>query len=263
MLSSEKRCQYLNNQLADVICQLRYPEILSINTTIPDQFQEQIRDEYPLYSSRKEAPVPKIKGGPNGLSIDKPAETINYQFTSADGHWRVNLTSSFISLACNKYTCWEDFAAHLDKPLAAFIKLYKPAFFERVGLRYINLFARKNMGIEHIPYSELFTPCYLGVLAEDDVRENGVIRSNLNAEFAIGGGCHVKINAGPAVVKRPNGNESTPCFAFDQDLYMKGNVPVNMSAGALQTLHGQAFPIFRGAITDRMHELLEPTDILE
>ena len=27
-----------------------------------------------------------------------------------------------ISLACTKYTCWEDFAIHLDKPLAAFIK---------------------------------------------------------------------------------------------------------------------------------------------
>lgn len=261
MLSSEKRCKYLNNQLADVICQLRFPEILSINTTIPDQFQELIREEYPIYSARKEAPAPRIKGGPNGLAIEKQPETTNYQFTSADGIWRVNLTSTFISLACTKYTCWEDFAIHLDKPLAAFIKLYKPAFFERVGLRYINLFAKKKMDIEHIPYNELFQPCYLGVLAEDDVRESTVTRSNLNAEFTIGGGCQAKINAGPAVMKKNNSNESIQCFAFDQDLYMKGNIPVNMSAGALQTLHGQAFPIFRGAITDKMHELLEPTDL--
>ena len=261
MFSTEKRCKYQNNQLADVICQLRFPEILSINTNIPDQFQELIREQYPMYSARKESPAPKIKGRPEGLSIEKQPETINYQFTSVDGQWRVNLTSSFISLACTKYTCWEDFAAHLDKPLAAFIKLYKPAFFDRIGLRYINLISRKKLDIEHIPYNELFQPCYLGVLSEDDVAENAVLRSNINAEFAIAGGCHVKINAGPAMIKKNNSNHSEPCFAFDQDLYMKGNIPINMSAGALQTLHGQAFPIFRGAITDKMHEILDPITI--
>ena len=261
MFSSETRCKYLRNQLADVICQLRFPEILSINTTVPAQFQELIRDEYPIYSARTEAPAPKIKGGPGGFTLEKQTNTMNYQFTSADGFWRVNLTSTFISLACTKYTCWEDFAAHLDKPLAAFIKLYKPAFFERVGLRYINLFSRKNMDIEHIPYNELFQSCYLGILSEDDIREGTVSRSNLSAELAIAGGCHVKISTGPAMVKKNNSNQSEPCFAFDQDLYMKGNIPVNMSAGAMQTLHSQAFPIFRGAITDKMHELLEPVSI--
>ena len=261
MFSEKNRCIYRRNQLADVICQLRFPEILSINTTIPDQFQDLIRDEYPIYSARKEAPAPKIKGGPEGFTLEKQPDTVNYQFTSADGTWRVNLTSTFISLACTRYTCWEDFASHLDKPLAAFIKLYKPAFFERVGLRYINLISRKNLEIEHIPYSELFNPCYLGILSEEDVREHTVSRSNISAELAIAGGCHVKINAGPAMVKKNNSNHSEPCFAFDHDLYMKGNIPINMSAGALQTLHSQAFPIFRDAITDKMHQILEPTSI--
>ena len=50
-------------------------------------------------------------------------------------------------------------------------------------------------------------------------------------------------------------------FVFDLDLYMAGNVAVNLSAGALQTLHGQAFPIFRGAITDTLHDALEPEQI--
>jgi len=261
MFSSNMRCKYEKNQLAEVICQLRFPEILSINTNIPDKFQELIRDEFPMYSARKEAPAPRIKGGPEGFTLEKQPDSINYQFTSADGFWRVNFTSTFISLACTKYTCWEDFAAHLDKPLAAFIKLYKPAFFERVGLRYINLFSRKRLGIEHIPYNELFQPCYLGILNEDDITENSVSRCNINAELAIAGGCQVKINAGPAMVKKNNSNHSEPCFAFDQDLYMKGNIPVNMSAGALQTLHSQAFPIFRGAITEKLHNILEPTTI--
>lgn len=261
MFSSKERCIYGANQLADVICQLRFPEILSIGTTVPAQFQELIRNEYPKYSARKEAPAPRIKGGPDGFAIENQQETINYQFTSADNIWRVNLTSSFISLACTQYTKWEDFAAHLDKPLAAFIKTYQPAYFERIGLRYINLISRKRLQIEDVPYSDLISPSYLGVIADEDVPEHTVMRCNVNLEMAIRGGCFVKINAGPAVMKKNGSQESDPCFAFDQDLYMKGNIPVNMSTGALHTLHSQAYPIFRDAITDRLHRELDPKEI--
>ena len=46
-------------------------------------------------------------------------------------------------------------------------------------------------------------------------------------------------------------------FIFDQDLYMGGNVPVNYSAGALETLHSQAWSIFRGAITDTLFNAMQ------
>ena len=39
---------------------------------------------------------------------------------------------------------------------------------------------------------------------------------------------------------------------------MPGQLPVNLSAGALQTLHSQADSIFRGAVTDVLHDAMEP-----
>ena len=36
MFASDSRCLYRENQLAEVICQLRFPEILTIGTTVPD-----------------------------------------------------------------------------------------------------------------------------------------------------------------------------------------------------------------------------------
>ena len=39
---------------------------------------------------------------------------------------------------------------------------------------------------------------------------------------------------------------------------MAGNVPINYSAGALQTLHSQAYPIFRGAVTETLQDAMEP-----
>lgn len=258
MFSQEPRCEYRYNPLAEVICQLRFPEILTIGTTVPDQFQEAIRAEFPQFSRRMEAPAPKLTGTPGNLALKKQEPTVNYQFTSADGIWRVNLTPTFISLACTRYTCWEDFAGKLDKPLAAFIRLYKPAYFERVGLRYINFISRGALGIPTTPFRELIEPCYLGLLAEDYIQESACSRSSLDTELAIRGGCRAKIHAGPGMVQRNGQKDKEVKFIFDQDLYMPGQVPVNLSAGALQTLHSQAWSIFRGAITDKLHEALEP-----
>ena len=255
MFSHEPRCEYRHNQLGEVICQLRFPEILTIGTTVPDQFQEAIRAEFPQFTKRLEPPVPKLPGAP---ALPKQEPTINYQFSSADGAWRVNLTSRFISLASSRYTCWEDFAGKLDKPLAAFIQIYKPAYFERVGLRYINFISRSALGIPTTPFRDLIRPCYLGVLAEEDVQETTCTRSSLDTEVGIRGGCRVKIHAGPGKIQRGGKLDPEVKFVFDQDLYMPGQVPVNHSAGALQTLHAQAWSIFRDAISDQLHEALEP-----
>ncbi len=258
MFSHEQRCIYKRNQIAEVICQLRFPEILAIGANLPVDFQEAIRDEFPIYTARKEVQAPRIGGTPGNLSVEKPEPTTNYQFATSDGLWRVNLTSKFVSLACTKYTSWEDFAARLDKPLVAFIKTYKPAHFERVGLRYVNFISRQELDLQGVPYSQLIKPCYLGPLSEDDVAEPHVFRCSVDAEIGLRGGCRAKIHAGPGLVKRNGRADNEVKFVFDQDVYMSGNIPVNGSVGALQTLHAQASSVFRGAITERLHNAMEP-----
>lgn len=250
MFSKEPRCRYGQPQLADVICQLRFPEILTIQANAPADFQEAIRGQFPLYLRRQELPVSAVGG--------KKEPVINHQFATADGVWRVNLTSKFISLTCSSYRCWEDFAAHLDKPLVALLQTYKPAPFERIGLRYLNFISRNQLGLEGTPFSELIQPCYLGLLSQEDVAESTVSRSTVDYEAAIRGGCRVKLHAGPGKIKRGVKEDPEIKFIFDQDLYMNGPVQHNLVPGALQTLHSQADSIFRGAITQKLHEAMEP-----
>lgn len=245
MFSQESRCVYAKNHLAEVICQLRFPEILSIESQLPAAFQDEIRGVFPKYSVRRE-------------NVSPQQQTNNYQFSTEDGTWRVNMTSKFISLSCVRYTSWETFAAMLDKPLAAFIQIYQPAYFERIGLRYLNFISRRDLQLDDVPYRELISPQYLGVLADEDIAESGVTRCTVDVDVAIRGGCRAKVHAGPGKVTRGGKDDPETKFVFDLDLYMMGNVPVNVSAGALQTLHNQSYGIFRGAITEQLHDAMEP-----
>lgn len=255
MFAQKQRCRYRCHQLAEVVCQLRFPEILAIPANPPVEFQEAIRSEYPQFLRRQELPAPGTVAHPQQSPV------INYQFVSADGLWRVNLTGRFISLSCSRYTCWEEFAGRLDKPLAAFIRIYKPAYFERVGLRYLNFVSRFDLGLEGVPFSELFAPCYLGPLMEADIPEASVTRCSVDTELALRGSCRARIHAGPGLVKRGGKEDREVKFIFDQDLYMPGQLPLNLVTGALQTLHSQAHSLFRGAIADRLHEAMEPETI--
>ena len=261
MLSQEDRCILKKNQLAEVICQFRFPDILVINTTPPAQFQEMIRDVFPEYSMRQETSGPRIKNLNGNLQVDTPPSTNNYQFSTVNRGYCVNLTSNFISLTCSHYNCWEEFAQYFDKVLVAFIKTYSPAYFSRVGLRYMNFISRKALALDGTPYTELIEPCYLGPLGEEDVSEGSVTRNTIDAQIQLRGGCTLKIHAGPGMVKRNGVSDDETKFIFDQDLFMSGNIPVQVCAGALSTLHTQAYSVFRGAIKDTLFEAMEPEAI--
>lgn len=258
MFSSEPRCQYKKNQLADVICQLRFPDILSINANEPAAFQEIIRSEFPQYVKGMDAAAPKIAGAPGNFHLETVPPTVNYQFSSVDGIWRINLTSRFISITCTQYTNWETFARKFDKPLAAFIKVYNPAYFNRIGLRYLNFISKRELALESVSFSDLINPMYLGLLGSEDVNDKQFNQNSVDAELVTPGGCRLKVHAGPGIVKRNGHTDDEVKFIFDQDLFVSGNIPVNQAAESLDKLHAQSFPIFRGAITDMLHNAMNP-----
>ena len=151
MRSEEARQIFKRRQLLEVICQLRFPDILKIESTDPAEFQDRIRGEYPQYQKKVEQLPPQIV---NGKPV--PQGTVNnYQFISEDSQWKVSLTKGFVALSTHGYLRWEEFAKRLDRALAALIQLYQPAYFTRVGLRYINAIDRAALGLEDAqPHAE-------------------------------------------------------------------------------------------------------------
>ena len=250
------RYQYAVNPLVEVICQLRFPAILSIGAKEPAEFQEAVRGDFPRYAVKQERPAPKITGlGTPTPQVEQAPPILNYNFISADGVWKLNLTNRFIALSTLRYQRWEDFAARLDRPLAQFIQLYRPAFFERIGLRYVNAFSRKAMDIEGTPWTDLIQPAFLGVLAEQDVDESRVSKCTVDVETALEDGARMKLHAGPGLL---GGGKTDPevKFILDDDLSVSGNLPADQVPGNLDKLHYHAVRLFRGAVTSQLHTAL-------
>jgi len=262
LYSNNARAHYSRPQLAEVICQLRFPAILSIGAREPADFQDAIRAMFPRYAAKQEQPAPKITGlGTPGARLEAQNPIINYNFVSADGKWKLNLTNSFISLSTVAYSGWEEFGKHFDLPLAQFIRIYQPAFFERLGLRYVNIFSRKALGLEDELWRDLIAAPYLGVLAAEDVEESKAQKCSVDVELGLDSSCRVKIHAGPGLVKKniPNVPQDPEVkFIFDMDLSMSGQIDPRMAAAGLETLHAHSTPLFQGAITDKLHTALEP-----
>ena len=260
LFSGRPRTQYRNAPAHEVICQLRFPTILTINTVEPADFQEAIRAEFPNYARRQDVTPPKITLVSGGApKVEQQPPVINYHFLSADNQWKLNLTKDFIALSTLHYTGWEDFARHLDKPLAAFIKLYKPAYFQRVGIRYVNLFSRQRLGLEDTPWEELFTPAYTGVFREQDIREDQVLNYGCDMTLKLDSSCRVKIHSGPGRIQNnaPGAQQDPEVkFIFDMDLSMNGQTPCTLAAAALETLHGHGTRVFEGAVTDRTRDAM-------
>lgn len=251
----EKRSfQYEKSQLIEVICQLKFPTILSIESRAPADFQEMIRSRFPRYM---ELEPPKRDGA---------AEPKSHCFISGDGRYKISLTRDFIALSTVGYSCWADFAAWLDEPLGHFIGVYKPAFFERIGLRYVNGISREKLGLTGTQWRELITPAYLGVLNFEDVDERRVSKCSVDADQQLDDKCRMHLHAGPGFVKRSvrAGNtiqtvqEQEVRFILDQDIFTAGNINIKDAVSTLDLIHSHACTQFSCAITDKLHQAMKP-----
>lgn len=257
LFSDNPRVHYKKAQLAEVICQFRFPAILSIDAKEPADFQEAVRSMFPRYAIRKDQPGPKITGlGTPGAKLETPEAITNYHFISADGRWKLNLTRGFISLSTIAYPGWEEFGKRFDLPLAQFIRIYQPAFFERIGLRYVNAFSRKRLGLEGELWDDLINAPFIGVLSEPDVDETKTSKCALDVELSLGDQRHMKLHAGPGLLGDGK-KDPEPKFILDGDFsVVDKQIPAQRIAGDLDVLHDYAVRLFNAAATQELKEAM-------
>ena len=252
-IPESQRVVYEKNPLDEVICQLRFPAILKIESQAPAGFQEAIRKEYPVFEEpqglpveRGVQPIPPEVLRAMGLKV-----TPVYKFKSADDRWSVALARDFVALTDGDYETWETFKAHLEAPLAALQSEYQPAFFTRIGLRYRDVIRRSELGLTDVPWGDLLAQHIageLGSLVEKDVE---AMQRQVEIRLETG-----RVRAVHGLARDEGTNESV--YVIDADFFVEGRTEAKDVQATLKLFNRNAGRLFRWCIRDRLHAAMGP-----
>jgi len=246
---------YINNPLEEVICQLRYPTILKIDTP-PIGFQERIRHHYPLFEQTRETtvalPLQLVQQLPQEVRETLfPTGVPAYNFSSADRTWTLTLNRDFLALSCFKYKKWEDFQIQLNLCVEALIEEYNPAFFLRIGLRYQNIIRRKQLGLENIDWSELLNTYVAGEIAAPELR-GAIVNTISNVVIDLGSsGGKLRMQHGFITEEPVNAFKET-YYLLDNDLFIDQQTEVKNVFEILESFRRDNGRFFRWCITERL-----------
>ncbi len=249
-----ERVFYQKNPLAEVICQIRFPSILKIDTESPTEFQEEIRRRFPYYKMKATLKFPDELAKLVVKEVPLPPGGTAHEFTSKDKNWSLSLTRGFLAIVCREYSQWEDFKDWLQEPLEIFLQLYKPAFFTRIGLRYRNIIDRSVLELEDVRWSELLEPWIAGPLAAKDVAERVDHCANEILIHLPDERSRVHVHHG--LVKEESTNKVR--YLLDADLFDDQETEADDAVKHLDYFNEQARLLFRWCITERLHRAMVP-----
>ena len=254
------RVIYQRNPLDQVICQLRFPPILRIDAEIPAEFQDKVREYFPSYSETSEWKVDLSQNVIGAIPPELLTQILqssgnkNYEFTSEDGLWKINLARTFIALTANKYKRWEKFKEKLAIPLSALLEVYSPKIFSRIGLRYIDVIKRSLLDLGDIGWDELLQPFILGILSTPAV---GNHVKNFETGYEIGlsdGESLVRIVTKFVEAK----DDGEICYMIDSDFSRTSKTNIDNVLKLLDFFNARGSKLIQWCITDRLHQAMEP-----
>ena len=258
--------QYKRNPLITVVCQVRFPPILTISEAVPAAFQEELgRNQYPKFDSlTKQHFQFNFEQDQSGTfsipAIDQTDSSKIYRFASEDATWMVDLTNTSLAVTTSCYSSWEEFGGRFGEIITKFQQIYSPVFFERVGLRYINAIQRTKLGLSlDTQWAELIRPFALGFLSDEPLRDKTSGYSSI-AEVKSDNGVTTRVITALGQVK--NGEQvqqhaSEVSFIIDTDSFV-GKTSICDCLNTLMSLHQVATDTFQSIITEKLHEVMEP-----
>jgi uncharacterized protein (TIGR04255 family) len=250
------RVIYAKNPITEVLFQIRMPRLLAIEQQLPVQFQESLKDKFPILEARTEQ---EVIISPQGKGVTQTQHPTVYDFRSIDRHWCVSLSSQFFALVNNKYERWEHFRDASENVISAMLKTYDPVLFSRVGLRYKSVISRESLGLDSVPWKELISNGACGFfdqLGSYEQEKDELLMYQSQVQFLIDPG---KANLRTSLVKNPNTNEIG--FLIDGDYFTdeEKETDLNAAVEALGQLHKYAYKVFRWCIKPKLHDAMEPS----
>lgn len=205
-IPSSERTVYKRNPIVEVIAQVRFPDLLKLQESVPVEFQEAIRSHFPLFKQRVEAVASDRSS--------RRAQIPIYDFLTQDELTSISLARNFIAIKTSTYHQWCDFRASLERALQALEGIYKPSFFTRLGLRYVDIIDREALGIQARPWSDLIRPAVCGLLADKQFSQ-AVKDMTTGAEIAVSEEIKARLQAGTITDE----DSRRVAFLIDADIF--------------------------------------------
>lgn len=253
------RVVYGKSQLVEVICQVRFPVDLRVETMPPAEFQQRIRNHFPLLVEQKRATLsslpPEVAKAFEAVMPPVGNSTI-WRFSTEDGQHSLELLKDNLTLMSRNYRRWEDFYGLFREPLAALMDLYKPGFFTRVGLRYRDIIRRSELGLGDSKWSSLLRPPVLAEIAEHRL-EDLAIEASRNVLLKLPDqNAKVRLQHGLAEIE----DTGEQAYLIDCDFFVE-RTEIGDASTALEYFHGNAARFFRWCITPTLHEAMVPARV--
>ncbi|ASP19999.1 sporadTIGR04255: family protein [Antarctobacter heliothermus] len=246
------RVLYTRNPLAEVVCQMRFPRLLELDESVPADFQRALGKTYPTVDSRETATF-RVGGG--DATSSPVSRKVVYDFTTRDSKYTISLCSDFVAIKTESYERWEDFFSHIKNAVGALRGAYDIPYFSRIGLRYVDVIKREDLGLADTSWSELIRESALGLLGDDEIENEKIVNQHSTTLLALTRG-FVAIQSGIVV-----GDSGQNNYIVDSDFFF--DTPTEDDADAYELLayyNKAARNAFRWFIKERLHDAMEPGD---
>ena len=258
---ASEREVYRRNPLIQVICQLRFPAILKLSAESPHQFQDAVRADYPLYETRTSLPnnlPPFFKEGISAfmesLPLSAQAGLREHHFFTEDKIRMLSLNQEFVAITDNQYTDWQSFREQVTLAEGILQELYNPAHYGRVGLRYVDMLDRKEIGIPERPWNELLNASFVGMLGATELESNEFQALSTEATLCIPDveRGFVKIKHGLAKAQE----KEEQVYVIDADFFTDQRRDRHESLQVLDTFNRWGGYLFRWAAAESLRDAL-------
>lgn len=250
---SMPRVIYERNPLYEVTLQIKFPTILRISSEAPATFQDQIKSKFPNYRQEIQN-TQEISLFPNQGNVPPLFRNISsnkiYLFISEDGKYKVSLASSFVSLSTLEYKHWKSFFEMFENVLETFIDIYHQDKFNRIGLRYIDVFDREKLELTDKKWSDLIAKPWIGNLSLEN--ESNMLASSVNEELKLDEGTRRKVTSRLA---NQNGKQ---CFVIDSDFIYTNQMLFEDWKQKCEMLHNYSDEFYQTTTTDVLKTAMHP-----
>ena len=238
--------------LEEVVCQLQFAPILRITTAAPAEFQDQLRDQYPLLGQEHGVQLAVF----GGRAIAPTSTATVWLFQSADERWAVSLSAAFVALKTSAYKDFDDFSRRLQPVIDSFRKIYAPRSFTRVGLRYVNRWVVPRTGGQPVPWGDLLNPVLSGLYA-DPVLSHGLAEDHhqlvLQGEYGQIG-CRYAREVGVVEEDKTTAER----FTLDFDHFAAGETACDGVPDLLAHFNETTYRLFRWCLSEKAYDSMGP-----